>query len=723
MLEFYHYSMPTVPRQASLPSGTHGSLERTLMTHPTRRDLLAAMSSCAAVTLLPTLTRPESSVAGTPPEAPHEAAETDFLVIPTRVYPTPEVPDGLFPVKYRRLLPPTAPRARYPGFRPGRWTLKAGTVRRRGALPLPVDIVFERDVAMKLRDGTTIYTDVFRPVGETPVPAIFGWSPYGKAVGGQWLDDLPGRSGVPLARVSELQRFEGADPAYWCAHGYAVVNPDPRGALMSEGNVNYWGRQLAEDGHDFIEWVAAQPWCSGKVVMSGNSWLAVSQWFIAAERPPHLVAIAPWEGLMDQGPASVPAAVVFGETIIQSLAGNGYVEDQPRMLLENPVMNAFWQDRRARVERIDVPAYVVASYTNMAHTVGTFDAWRHLGSRQKWLRIHNTQEWTDYYTPAHVEDLRRFFDHYAKGSDNGWPETPVVRMAILDPGGSDIVNRAETAFPPARAVTKQWFLRSDGLSPVAAPDEQTLEHSADGGATRLLHTFTQDTEISGYMALRLWVEADGSDDMDIAVSVRKRPGLFGRLRGVLPGPPDGNASSGLLRVSFRELDAQRSTPLIPVLAMRRESRLKAGDVVPVDIALSPMAMLYRRGETLELTVSAFRFPGSIPFDFGKAEVPYPVDGLTFAPGSTSEMRVLAGPKEASATRLATTPPPTRNKGRHIIHCGGKHDSRLLFCEVPVRAAAERDVSATTPRSSRVRASADWPSTSPDALPRGPGRDA
>ena len=347
MLEFYHYSMPTVPRQASLPSRTHGSLERTLMTHPTRRDLLAAMSSCAAVTLLPTLTLPESSVAGTPPEAPHEAAEPDFLVIPTRVYPTPEAPDGLFPVKYRRLLPPTAPRARYPGFRPGRWTLKAGTVRRRGALPLPVDIVFERDVAMKLRDGTTIYTDVFRPVGETPVPAIFGWSPYGKAVGGQWLDDLPGRSGVPLARVSELQRFEGADPAYWCAHGYAVVNPDPRGALMSEGNVNYWGRQLAEDGHDFIEWVAAQPWCSGKVVMSGNSWLAVSQWFIAAERPPHLVAIAPWEGLMDQGPASVPAAVVFGETIIQSLAGNGYVEDQPRMLLENPVMNAFWQDRRA----------------------------------------------------------------------------------------------------------------------------------------------------------------------------------------------------------------------------------------------------------------------------------------------------------------------------------------------------------------------------------------
>jgi predicted acyl esterase len=642
----------------------------------TRRDLLTGLSSFAATGLLPALAAPNAPAAS--------AAEPDFVVIPTKVYPTPQAPDGLFPVKYRKLLPVNAPRARYPGFKPGTWTLKAGTVRREGARPLPVDIVFERDVPMKLRDGTTIYTDIFRPagMGRDKVPAIFSWSPYGKALGGQWLDDLPGRSGVPLDRVSELQRFEGADPAYWCAHGYAVVNPDPRGALMSEGNVNYWGRQLAEDGYDFIEWVAAQPWCSGKVVMSGNSWLAVSQWFIAAERPPHLAAIAPWEGLMDQGPASVPAAIVFGEIIIQSLAGKGYVEDQPRMLLENPLMNAFWHDRRARVERIDVPTYVVASYTNLAHTVGTFDAWRHLGAKQKWLRIHNTQEWTDYYDPANVEDLRRFFDHHAKGIDNGWEATPAVRMAVLNPGGADIVNRVETTFPPARAVPRKLFLQGEALRPQPAAAEQQLSHAAADGKTVLLHTFTRDTEISGYMVLRLWLEADGSDDMDLAVSVRKRPGLATRLREKLPGPPDGNAASGLVRVSMRELDAERSTPLNPVLAMRREQRLKAGEVVPVDIALSPMAMRYRAGETLELTLSAFNYPRAIPFDFGQAQVPYPADGLTFAPGHTGEVRLLSGPKEASATRLATTPPPTRNHGRHVIHCGGKYDSHLLFCDVP-----------------------------------------
>lgn len=648
------------------------------MTDITRRELLTGLSSLAAASALPALASPPATATG----GAAADAEPDFVVIPTKIYPTPDAPDGLFPVKYRKLLPVTAPRARYPGFHPGRWTLKAGTVRREGARPLPVDIVFERDVAMKLRDGTTIYTDIFRPANDEKAPAIFSWSPYGKAMGGQWLDDLPGRSGVPLDRVSELQRFEGADPAYWCAHGYAVVNPDPRGALMSEGNVSYWGRQMAEDGYDFIEWVAAQPWCNGRVVMSGNSWLAVSQWFIAAERPPHLAAIAPWEGLVDQGPACVPVGIVFGEIIIQSLAGQGYIEDQPRMLLENPLLNAFWHDKRARVERIEVPTYVVASYTNMAHTVGTFDAWRHLGAEHKWLRIHNTQEWTDYYTPAHVEDLRRFFDHYAKGVQNGWPSTPVVRMAVLNPGGSDTVNRVETSFPPARAVPGRLYLQAGGLAATPEAQAQSVQHAADNGTTRFVYRLPQDIEISGYMVLRLWVEADGSDDMDITVSVRKRPGLAARLKEMLPGPASGDAASGLLRVSLRELDAERSTPLNPVLAMRRPQPMKAGEVVPVDIALSPMAMRYRRGEELELTVSAFRYPPFIPFDFGQAKVPYPADGLTFEPAHPGEIRQLYGPKEPSATRLGTTPPPTHNRGRHILHFGGPYDSHLLFCSVP-----------------------------------------
>jgi len=55
---------------------------------------------------------------------------------------------------------------------------------------LPCDMVFERDVALTMRDGTTIYTDVFRPVGEGRHPAIVAWSPYGKEIGGPWAGGL-----------------------------------------------------------------------------------------------------------------------------------------------------------------------------------------------------------------------------------------------------------------------------------------------------------------------------------------------------------------------------------------------------------------------------------------------------------------------------------------------------------------------------------------------------
>ena len=77
-----------------------------------------------------------------------------------------------FDVPLRKALPVDAPRVRYPGFKQETLILKAGTVRREGAMPLPCDILLERDVPIKLRDGVTIYTDVFRPVNEENCPAI-----------------------------------------------------------------------------------------------------------------------------------------------------------------------------------------------------------------------------------------------------------------------------------------------------------------------------------------------------------------------------------------------------------------------------------------------------------------------------------------------------------------------------------------------------------------------
>ncbi len=144
-------------------------------------------------------------------------------------------------VPTRKALPTNAPRVRYPGFKQETIVLKAGSIRREGAKPLTCDILLERDVPIKLRDGVTIYADIFRPTTGDACPALLAWSPYGKEIGGQMLDDVPMRAGVAIDATSGLEKFEGPDPAYWVAHGYAVVNPDKRGAYMSEGDLLYWG--------------------------------------------------------------------------------------------------------------------------------------------------------------------------------------------------------------------------------------------------------------------------------------------------------------------------------------------------------------------------------------------------------------------------------------------------------------------------------------------------
>jgi uncharacterized protein len=560
-----------------------------------------------------------------------------------------------FPVSqviFRKTAPIDAPEARYPGFKPGTTTLTRGAVLNPGALPLPCDILFERDVAVKLRDGTVIYTDVFRPVNGTSLPAIVAWSPYGKHISMSWCDDYPDRAGVPVDATSGLEKFEGPDPAYWCKHGYAIVNPDARGAFMSEGDIQFWGTQEARDCYDFIEWVAAQNWSNGKVAMSGNSWLAIIQWFAAAERPPHLAAIAPWEGVADLYRDDVCRGGIpnasFNETITGRQRGRNRVEDVPAMVQKYPLMNAYWEDKVAKLEKIDVPAYIVASWINTLHTHGTFEGFRRISSRDKWLRVHNIHEWADYFVPENVEGLRRFFDRYLKGIENGWERTPKVRLSVLDPGGVDEVNRPENEFPLARTQHKSLYLdgRTGTLSYTPATGESAVRYRADDGEDKAVFAirFNEETELTGYMKLRLWIEADGSNDMDLFVFVQKLDGQGNFLPACQMGMPDSGAK-GKLRVSHRQLDAARSTPSEPYLTHRAEELLSPGQVVPVDISIWPIGMLWHAGQQLRLIVA------------GHYVAAQPI------PGSGEE-------------------PLTRNKGWHIIHTGGKYDSHLLVPVIP-----------------------------------------
>jgi predicted acyl esterase len=597
-------------------------------------------------------------------------------------------------VPVRKAMSVKAPSARYTGYRPETVLLKKGSIRLKGYKPLDCDILFERDVPIKLRDGITIYTDVFRPADQAKHPALLAMSPYGKEIGSQWLDDTPNHAGVPLLATSGLQKFEGPDPAYWCAHGYAVINPDVRGAYKSEGIILFFGSDYGRDGSDIIEWAASQSWSNAKVGMSGNSWLAISQWFTAAQHPAHLAAIAPWEGLTDcyreigtRGGVMMPE---FIKMLSDSFASteNGGIEDCISVMNHQPTMNSYWRDKEADLESITIPAYIVASYTNPIHTYGSIEGYRRIASKEKWLRIHNTGEWDDYYNPEHVEELRCFFDHYLKDEDNGWQNMPHVRVSVLNPGGKDIVDRTEADFPIPRTKYEKLYLNAAAKSlqngMIHTESKAVINSDQRSSKAVFKMKIQQDTEITGYMKLRLWVESLDSDDMDLMVKVEKR-NRFGMKYQSSVGPGCEMAAIGYMRVSLRQLDESRSTEENPRQSMNSIQKLKKNEIVPIDILIWPMGLLFQKNDILQLSISAYktRKMWTGPFKLKMAQIHLPKKGYTYMPQEHPEMFTVGGSEMFAGSNVDTADMPHDvNKGKQIIYTGGKHDSFLYVPVIP-----------------------------------------
>lgn len=74
-------------------------------------------------------------------------------------------------------------------------------------------MVWERNVAIPMRDGIQIYADIYRPDVDTEVPVILAWSPFGKHLDNhRMMKDLPERLGTAQATESGYNVFEGPDP-------------------------------------------------------------------------------------------------------------------------------------------------------------------------------------------------------------------------------------------------------------------------------------------------------------------------------------------------------------------------------------------------------------------------------------------------------------------------------------------------------------------------------
>lgn len=521
-------------------------------------------------------------------------------------------------------------------------------------LPQPVyslrterGLTIERNCVIGLRDGTGIFADIYRPEGAIQgVPILLAWGPYGKhALTNKvfWP-----RSGVDPGWLSDLTAFEAPDPVFWGRLGVSVAVVDPRGAWLSGGDFHHNGVQEAEDCADAIEWLAARPWSNGRVGMSGVSYLACIQYLVAPLRPPALAALNPWEGFSDWYREFAYHGGILETNFLPRASDNirfslNRTEDTWANAQSHPLIDGFWHSKELDLERIVQPAYVVASWADQGlHLRGTIEAWRRMASREKWLYVHGQKKWANYYCPESRERQRIFFEHYLFDRPTALAAWPPVRIEVRERHGV-AHERSEDSFPPAAARLADFYLAGDGTLGSASASEAALRYEARGGQAVFVHKFVQNTEITGHISLRLWVEAEGSDDMDLFVALQKldaegQPVGFTFYAFFENGP----VALGWLRVSHRALDPERSTIERPYHLHTCEQPLAPGECVPVEIELWPSSTLFRAGETLRLVVAGH-------------------DIYT---------------KEEGAMLPFALHEQTRNAGVHTIRVGGQYDSVL-----------------------------------------------
>lgn len=472
-------------------------------------------------------------------------------------------------------------------------------------------MIIERDIRVRTRAGYDLFIDLFRPeVSDAPLPPLVAWTPYGKHDPVPLATLFP-NCGVQEGWLSDYTIFEAPDPAYWTAQGYAVITADTPGTWYGTTDASYFSPEEAAAHYDLVEWAGTQDWSNGKVGLSGVSYLASSQWKVAALNPPHLAAINPWEGWSDTYTeivrhGGIPETYFWPHIQVRWGASDRMIEDLWAETAARPFYDEYWASKVPDFGAIEVPAFVVASWSDHGvHTRGTLEAFKRIASQEKWLEVHGEKKWAYYYEPNSLARQKAFFDHFLKGEKSELAEWPVVRLHVRDRYSVAKEKRAEQ-WPVENTDYRLLHLdATTGRLSETHPDEPGIvEYDPLDQAQEAVfdHTFTDATELVGHMKLALSVSTSAGEDMDLFVVVEKIAqgervpfthwGSF----------EDGPVAFGWLRVSRRELDPERSTEYRPVLTNTSDRKIDAGVVYGAEIEILPSGTRFEAGDSLRLRI-------------------------------------------------------------------------------------------------------------------------
>jgi predicted acyl esterase len=509
------------------------------------------------------------------------------------------------------------------------------------------------DVPIEMDDGVVLRGDVFRPVEDGRYPVIMGAGPYGKwlhfdAFAVQYKRLCEEHPEVLSDSTNAYQVYEMCDPERFVPEGYAIVRIDTRGAGRSPGFLDIWSLREAQDYYRCIEWAARQPWSSGKIGLSGISYLAMNQWQVAALQPPHLAAMFIFEGAYDYyrdmvrhgGILSTFSKVLYGPAIVAVQHGRGrrgprgrFTGDWvagPATLSEEQLganrrewhedcvnfklaSDEFWTSRLPDLSKIEVPFISLANWGGQGlHLRGNVEGFVGAASKQKWLAFHGLEHWTEYYTDYGVALQKRFFAHFLKGEANGWDREPRVRMKVRAPG-KEMVDRHEEEWPLARTIWTKLYLDPGSYGLGAQPPAENVSVTYRGlsaGVTFLTQPLTAETEITGPIAVKLFISSE-TTDADLFVVVRAFSPDFKEVTFQGHAEPHATIAQGWLRASRRKLDPRRTLPYRPYHSNDEDQPLTPGQVYELDIEVWPTCVVLPAGYRIALSVRGkdYEYPG------------------------------------------------------------------------------------------------------------------
>jgi putative CocE/NonD family hydrolase len=312
----------------------------------------------------------------------------------------------------------------------------------------------QQEVGIPMRDGVELAADVLLPEGDEPVPAIVTGTPYDKT---------------------------GSAEAAFQEAGYAVVSYDCRGRCKSEGSFRALDDQEKRDGHDVVEWVARQPWCNGRVAVSGLSYGGWLVWATAAEKPPHLsaaVSISPAGRWQQEIPYTYGCFQLYWigwfsvvrrrladrtrkvsdliETLPIGAAGEALDVAGPTWqdFMEHDALDEFWRSRRWDGEYdFDLPCLHVTGWYDREDLQGAFHHYEQMVATspardRQWLvvgpwshvsTIVPSAEYSGVPSPDGAVDMTairlRFLERFLRDAENGVDAEPRVWLYDTGRGG------------------------------------------------------------------------------------------------------------------------------------------------------------------------------------------------------------------------------------------------------------------------------------------------